>query len=92
MVRFLRLFYPAPWIVSTRSPAFSNLLKYNGFAHLCEGLVKIGLLGRSGTALAKASLESSRIPVCAALSADMGGIDSLCFRSIFRAHNLVHSL
>jgi hypothetical protein len=56
MVRFFRLFYPAPWILSTRSPKFSNLLKYNGFGHLCEGLVKIGLLGAKGSALAKASL------------------------------------
>jgi hypothetical protein len=55
--RLLRLLYPAPWIVSTKSPAFSNLLKYNGFGHLCEGLVKIGWLGRNGTALAKASLD-----------------------------------
>jgi hypothetical protein len=77
MVRFFRLFYPAPWILSTRSPKFSNLLKYNGFGHLCEGLVKIGLLGAKRNCLGEGLSRSSRIPVCAALSADAEGIDSL---------------
>jgi hypothetical protein len=32
-----------PSFEDTKSPAFSNLLKYNGFGRLYEGLVKIGL-------------------------------------------------